>query len=530
MDRLTSLRVLTPLIALLTGLQLTTGFHIVAKVNDRTRGIVALMPWRLRMSRIQITLATGAQALIRRLLFGRPDLVAAGLVLAVCWMQPDLAAGGAALVAVSGQINVLQLEKDLQAKQAAVKTLIEAQMNECAAHVVKAATATEPEVLGRLRTPEEKAAVEKLMTEAKAIRSRLESVMDDQTLLAEIAKLTDGMTAPKQPGPTRPATDRRTAGQLFTSDPKIQAFIKAGGHQVQQGVQFTSPSVEMPYATLLDTSQGSGGPLITPDYRPGVLELALRRTVVADLIASGSTDSNAIIYMKEKTATNAAAAVAEGTQKPESTLVYEQATDPVVKIATWIPVTTEMLEDFPAMQSLIDARLRMFLSLAEEDQLLNGSGVAPNMRGLMNRLALAAAVARGADSNADALFKQISAIATNALIQPDGWVMNPLNWLTIQLTKNAAGNYLGTGPWAAAQQPMLWGLPGAITPAIVANTSLVGAYATCAQFFRKGGVKAAMSNSHLDFFTTNKVALLVEERGALCVYREAAFGKVTGLN
>ena len=69
----------------------------------------------------------------------------------------------------------------------------------------------------------------------------------------------------------------------------------------------------------------------------------------------------------------------------------------------------------------------------------------------------------------------------------------------------------------------------AITPAIVAATALVGAYATCAQFFRKGGVRAAMSNSHLDFFTTNKVAVLVEERGALAVYREAAFGKVTGL-
>ena len=179
---------------------------------------------------------------------------------------------------------------------------------------------------------------------------------------------------------------------------------------------------------------------------------------------------------------------------------------------------------------MIDARLRMFLALAEDDQLLNGSGVAPNMRGLMNRLALAAAIARGADSTVDAIFKQISAIATNALIQPDAWVMNPLNWLTVQLSKNAAGNYLGTGPWAAGQQPMLWGLPGAITPAMVANTALVGAYRTCAQFFRKGGVKLAMSNSHLDYFTTNKVAILIEERGALAVYREAAFGKVTGLN
>jgi len=395
--------------------------------------------------------------------------------------------------------------------------------------VVKAATATEPAVTGRLRTDEEKAAVQAILDDAKQIKARIDGMQGDANMLAEIERLTAGMTE-RQPDPalTR-ARDPRSIGRMFVDDPAIRAFIKNGGHQVQQGVQFTSPAVDVPMSTLLDTSGGSGGPLIMPQVLPGVVPILFRRTVVADLIAAGTTESNALIYMKELAVTNAAAAVAEGIQKPESALSFVQATDPVVKIATWIPVTTEMLEDFPAMQSLIDARLRMFLSLAEEDQLLNGSAVAPNMRGIMNRLALAAAVARGADSNADAVFKQVSAIATNAFIQPDGFVMNPLNWLTIQLTKNAAGNYLGTGPWAAAQQPMLWGLPGAITPAIVAATALVGAFATCAQFFRKGGVKLAASNSHNDFFTTNKVAILIEERGALAVYREAAFGKVTGL-
>ncbi|MEP7304208.1 MAG: phage major capsid protein [Acidobacteriota bacterium] len=428
-------------------------------------------------------------------------------------------------------MNVTQLEANLRAKQTEIKTLIETQMRACETYATPAsADGKIPEVKGRLRTDEEKAAVQQLLDEAKGIKSRIDGAAGDANLLAEVERLTAGMTERPASGTGHQATrETRSMGAQFVSDPAIRAFIKHGGHQVQQGVIFTSPAVDL-QATLLDTSGGSGGPLITPDYRPGVLMIGLRRTVVADLIAPGTTDSNAIIYMKELAETNAAAAVAEGAQKPESALSFVQATDPVVKIATWIPVTTEMLEDFPAMQSLIDARLRMFLALAEEDQLLNGSGTAPNMRGINNRLALAAAVARGADSNMDAIFKQISAIATNALIQPDGFVMNPANWLTIQLAKNANGNYMGSGPWAPAQPPQLWGLPGAITPAEVANTALVGAFATCAQFFRKGGVKAAMSNSHLDFFTTNKVALLIEERGALCVYREAAFGKVTGLS
>jgi HK97 family phage major capsid protein len=427
-------------------------------------------------------------------------------------------------------MKLAQLETDLRAKQAEIQTLIETQMRACEAHVVTPATADAAAVTGRLRTPEEKAAVQQLLTEGKEIRARIDGMMGDANLLAEIDRLTAGMIAQGAAGRGRHqgARETRSMGQQFIEDPAIRAFLKAGGHQVQQGVMFTSPAVDL-QATLLDTSSGEGGPLIVPDYRPGVIMIGLRRTVVADLIAPGTTESNAIIYMKELAETNAAAAVAEGLQKPESALSFVQATDPVTKIATWIPVTTEMLDDYQAMQSLIDARLRMFLSLAEEDQLLNGNGTAPNMRGINNRTALAAAIARGTDSDMDAVAKQISAIATNALIQPDGFVMNPTNWLTIQLAKNANGNYMGSGPWAGPQQPMLWGIPGAITPAEPAGSALVGAFATCAQFFRKGGVKAAMSNSHLDFFTTNKVAMLVEERGALCVYREAAFGKVTGL-
>ena len=490
-------------------------------VHCRGLGTVEAEPWRRKSS----GLAARAVSLFARFLaFAWPHrqrIAAVACALLVLLLAPN--AHGLSICIVGH--TVTQLESDLKAKQAAVKTLIESQMKICAEHVVKPAAGDQPAILGRLRTDEEKAAVQAILDEAKGIKGRLDGTKNDAALLAEIDRLTENVGGGAPPRQT--ARDHAASfGAQFVAAPAIRDFIKAGGHQTQ-GL-WTSPAVEL-QGTLLDTSGGSGGPLIVPDYRPGVLPLLYRRTVVADLIASGSTDSNAIIYMKELAATNAAAAVAEGIAKPESALSFVQATDPVVKIATWIPATTEMLEDFPAMQSMIDARLRMFLTIAEEDQLLNGSGVAPNMRGIMNRLALAAAVVRGADSNADAIFKQISAIATNALIQPDAWVMNPLNWLTIQLTKNAAGNYLGTGPWAAAQQPALWGIPGAITPAIVANTALVGAFATCAQFFRKGGVKAAMSNSHLGYFVENKVAILIEERGALAVYREAAFGKVTGL-
>jgi HK97 family phage major capsid protein len=424
-------------------------------------------------------------------------------------------------------MTIAQLETDLRTKQAAAKTLLEATMRACADHVVTPAANGQPEVKGRLMTADEKGAIDALLAEAKTIKTRIDGHQSDANLQTEIDRLTAGMSAPRDPASSisRP----RSLGAQFVADEHYRAFIQAQGHR---RAQWTSPPVDLVemHGTTLDTSSGSGGPLILPDYRPGIVELLQKRLVVADLIAPGTTESNSIAFMKEKTFTNAAAAVLEAGLKPESTLVFEAATSAVRKIAHWIPVTEEMLEDFAQTQSIIDARLRLGLDLVEEDELLNGSGVAPHILGLMTLTGLTTAVARGADSNADAIFKQITAISTTVFVVPDAFVMNPANWQTVQLTKNAAGNYLGSGPWAPAQPATLWGLPGAITPSIVANTALVGGFKSSAQTFRKGGVRVEASNSHASFFVNNLVAIRAEERLALAVYREAAFGKVTGLN
>lgn len=428
-------------------------------------------------------------------------------------------------------MNIAQLETNLREKQAAAKALLETTMRACQDHVVTPASADgkTPAVTGRVMTPEENGAIQALLTEAKAIKARIDGTQSDAALQAEIDRLTAGMTPATPtggPAPTRPGS----LGARFIADAQYRGFIQAGGHR-RSGTQWSSPAVDLElHATTLSEGAGSGGPLIIPDTRPGLVELLFKRLVVADLIAPGTTDGNLIQFMSETTFTNAAAAVAEAGLKPESTLVFAAATSAVQKIAHWIPVTEEMLEDYAQTKSIIDARLTLGLDLAEEDELLNGSGVAPHLLGLMTLPNLTAAQARGADSNADAIFKQMTTIATTVFVMPDGFVINPANWQSIQLTKNAAGNYLGNGPWAAAQAPTLWGIPGAVTPSIVANTALVGGFRSSAQIFRKGGVRIESTNSHASFFVNNLVAIRGEKRLALAVYRQAAFGKVTGLS
>jgi HK97 family phage major capsid protein len=410
-------------------------------------------------------------------------------------------------------MNIDALKRDLAAKKAQIETL-------STKHLQLA------EQENRAKTDAEMAELKVLLDEGRELRAKIDRAEGQQAQMDEIQRLTAGLTPA---APARAAVDPavrqyRSMGEMFAAE--AGDFFRQQRHRGAGA--WVSPSIEY-QATLIDTTTGSGGPLIIPDYRPGLIDLRFQAPTMADLIAPGTTDSNAIIYMKEKTFTNAAAAVAEGGVKPESTLVYEQATDPVQKIAHFIPVTSEALEDISGMRSMIDARLRFGLTLAEDNALLNGNGTAPQISGILDRAGLTAAQARGADTNADAIMKQITAVEAAAFVPVTGIVINGVNWQTIQLTKNAAGNYLGTGPWAAPQLPMLWGLPVVKTSKIASGTALVGDFRGSAQIFRKGGVVVVATNSHSDWFIYNKTAVLCEERLALAVYREAAFGTITGL-
>ena len=75
---------------------------------------------------------------------------------------------------------------------------------------------------------------------------------------------------------------------------------------------------------------------------------------------------------------------------------FEQVSDRVYKIAHWLPVTEEMLEDVPALRSYIDSRLRLGVQLAEEDKLLNGAASPAELTGILHRDGLRTAVAGGA--------------------------------------------------------------------------------------------------------------------------------------
>ena len=274
----------------------------------------------------------------------------------------------------------------------------------------------------------------------------------------------------------------------------------------------------------ITSAPASAGQLIAPDRLAGLLTVPDRRLTVRDLITPGSTASNLIQYVRETGYQNMAATVLEGTAKPKSDISFDLVASSVVKIATYVKASTEILQDAPMMQSYVDGRLRYMLAYVEEAQLLNGSGVGNNLNGINTQATayVAPIVITGA-TRIDVLRLALLQ-AELALFPSTGIVLHPSDWAAIELIKDSTGAYIFANPQSLAQ-PALWGRPVVGTQAMTQDNFLVGAFKLGAQVFDRQQSNVVVATENEDDFIKNMVTILAEERLGLAVYRPQAFVK-----
>lgn len=273
------------------------------------------------------------------------------------------------------------------------------------------------------------------------------------------------------------------------------------------------------------TSQvGSAGQGVAPDRAAGVQMLPQRRMTVRDLLSPGNTSSNLYQYLQETGFTNAAATTGEGVRKPQSDIVFELKNANVVKIPHYIKASTEILSDFPALQSIVDEKLNYGLMLAEEAQLLKGSGVGNNLKGVYTQASDFVAPFVIANATRIDVLRLALLQAELAEYPSTGIVLHPADWTAIELLKDDNGAYIFANPQSLAQ-PGLWGRPVVTTQAMTFDQFLVGAFRLGAQVFDRQQATITIATENEDDFLTNLVTILAEERLALAVYRPEAFVK-----
>lgn len=314
----------------------------------------------------------------------------------------------------------------------------------------------------------------------------------------------------------------KTLGDHFLKSGALGRFREGQGRRSASATEFKAATDPFVVGSNGQTQYGR------------VVETALRRPVVADLLSSGALSATSLTYYQQGAVTGAPTSVAEGGTKPSINFAFTPVTEALTKIAAVTKVSDEATEDTDYIVSVINSQLILRLQLVEEDQILNGNGTAPNLRGILNRSGIQTHTSADVDNNADALFHGLTLVSTGAFLPADGIVINPTDYEALRLSKDLNGQYFGggffQGPYGngeASIAPPLWGVRTVVTPAIAVGTALVGAFAAGAQLFRKGGIRVESTNSDQDDFVNNRVAIRAEERILLAVYVPAAFVKVT---
>lgn len=299
-----------------------------------------------------------------------------------------------------------------------------------------------------------------------------------------------------------------------------------------QGMKSKASSYVHQINAAITTTTGSNTTSVgvPPDTQPGVIDLPRRELSVRDLLLPGRTSSNSIWYVRQTGFTNNAAPVSEATaRKPESTMTFEEKQSPVVTIAHFFKASKQILDDFPQLQSMIDGQGRYGLAIAEEEQLLKGSGVGLNLDGVYTQATAYSAPAGspGSPTKIDVL-RLMMLQAQIALFPPTAIALNPSDWAFIELSKDSQGRYIFADPQSMAQ-PRMWNLPVVPTFAMTQDTALVGAFRPSAQIFDRELVNVVISSENEDDFVRNLITIRIEERLALAVYRPESFIKNTNL-
>jgi HK97 family phage major capsid protein len=314
-------------------------------------------------------------------------------------------------------------------------------------------------------------------------------------------------------------TELQSIGELFIES----AAYKGWSPGVSEGPTANLGGVNL-MATLFQTSGGWSPPAVRG---PRVVDFAVRQLRVADLLPQSTTTQASVIYMEETTFTNAAVEVTEGSAKPEAALALTERTEPVRKIAVYLPVTDEQLADVPQVRAYIDNRLGYMVRARLDGQILNGNGTAPNLAGITDdsRTGLQTQ-AKGSDPTPDAVYKAMTKIRVNAFSEPNAVVFHPNDWQDIRLLRTADGIYIWGNP-ADAGPERIWGLNVVQTTAETENTALVGDFNQAELIMREGlNLKVGYVNDDL---IKNRQTIVAELRAAVAVYRPAAFCTVTGI-
>jgi HK97 family phage major capsid protein len=383
---------------------------------------------------------------------------------------------------------------------------------------------------------------ESLAGEAKAMQDEADRAKQLKSFEAFAAEVVE---------PALPATEAKaergpavagyvSLGEAFAASAQLKSYID-NGMPLSGSAPVNLKGVRGLYVPLSRDERAAFEAKAVPTLGTGVIDPTRLSDVVKatenqklalrDVLNISGTTSNSIEYMKRTSYTRAAAAVADGAQKPEAATVYALATSTVRTHAVWIPVTEQQLADAAQIVNLVNVDLLHDLKLYEEEQVVYGSGAGEQFSGLFNDAGVVAGRTEGSDTLLDKVRRSITDVSA-AGYEPNAVAMHPVDWEGIELLKGTDDRYV----WAVVttlQGPRIWGARVVESLACEENAGntteernvLVGDFTRGATLYDRQMASIAVGFNSDDFIK-NKRTIRAEHRSAFAIRRAGAFRKI----
>ena len=321
---------------------------------------------------------------------------------------------------------------------------------------------------------------------------------------------------------------QKTLGQRFTESEEYKTLAQNGQGRVIKRYQGDE------YKAIVNAT-GQNQPLVPAQRVPGIITEPNRRLTIRDLIPSGRTSSNLIEVPYENVYTDNTGPQAgnsptdfENVTKGESDATFRLDSVPVTTYAHFMRASTQVLADATQLSSYIDSRLRYFLKLKEETDLLTGDGASGRLRGIHRFGTVFNKATSVGDTKIDTLRKAKLELAERDYIA-DGIILNPSDWDTVEGAKDADGRYIYGDP-SRQLQASIWGLPVVVTNTLPAGSFVVAQFSVASMLWDREDMSVAVSTEDSTNFQTNMVTIRCEERLAHVVYLPRAIVRGTFTN
>lgn len=346
--------------------------------------------------------------------------------------------------------------------------------------------------------------------EAKSARYDAAKEQADRMKGEERSEFIPGTMIPNTPGAMHPDEERFLDASTGNGT-KAEAAKTAGERWAEKSLHKVREAMPSALKATMTFSEISvQDPLLT-----AYSQLPTTPSRLLDLIPVVSNLSGTRYeFLRQLNRTNNASPVGDGDLKPLSDMMWFEDEVPYEVIANGADVINRVLTDYPRLIKILGNELQYGLVKTIEDQVLNGTGVRPNLRGILHTTGVQDLPF---DTDVPTTLRKAHLAMELGGEEPTAYVMHPEDILALELAKDGQGRYMDWDNFFPVRR-----VSSALVPK---GTAFLGDWRSTALLVREDTSTLAFEQ-HKDYAQRNMTYIRVEGRYAFFVQRPSALAKI----